>query len=344
MALFIFHGNLQKQQIFSICLQTVFLRFQKNLLCLSKGIPYLFCHNSAILITGNCSDFSFFIRKLPVSGKFTSMFMVNGKGSLALPIEEHFHCRRIGANAQINKLPFIKVPIRENMYHGIFFIICPGCLIYIVGILGKACCVNLSEVRISGMIRRWLSNVIKACPDKLPAGIWMIPLCQNTCLCGFCAPACSGISKRRTLFILICQHRLLIRKMINSAALNNGTCLTAVNHPIRMLFMVFFIIIFSVIIANEFYDVRTFLRIFPWHVIRAQGNCSIFQRVMSLYFCHEFFYPFFPLFAAYMGIINLISNTPHNQAWMISVPSHPAFYIFLIPLWEKSCIVIRILR
>ena len=230
------------------------------------------------------------------------------------------------------------------MYHRSFLIIRPSCLINIVRIFWKSCCIYLSKIRIPSVIRSWFSYVIKTRPDKLSTGIRMISLCQNTCFCRFCPPACGRISKRRTLFILICQYRLLVREMINSAALNNRTRFTSINHPIWMLFMVFFIIIFSIIITNKLYNIRTFLSIFPWHIIGSQSNRSIFQRIISTYFCYKFFHPFFSFCAAHMGIINLISNTPHNQAWMISVSTNPAFYIFLIPLREKSCIIIGILR
>ena len=45
-----------------------------------------------------------------------------------------------------------------------------------------------------------------------------------------------------------------------------------------------------------------------------------------------------------MCIIDFVTNTPEQNAWMIPVAADPASDILTIPLWEESCIIISGLR
>ena len=170
----------------------------------------------------------------------------------------------------------------------------------------------------------------------------MVSFCQQAGFRRLCSPACGGVSQRRTLLIFIGQHRLLVREMVNSTALYNGPRLAAVKNPVRMFCMVFVVIFFSIIIACNFYNICTLLRIFPGHIIRTNGNGCILFRVIFLYFVHQYSGPLLALFTD-MGIINLISDTPENQTWVIPVSLHPGFYVPFIPLREKTGVIIRCL-
>ena len=134
------------------------------------------------------------------------------------------------------------------------------------------------------MIRSRLSDIVKSGPNKLSTGIRMFCFCLNTCFNRFCTPACCGISKSRTLLIFICQYRLAVWEMIDSTALYNRSSLTSINDPFRMIFMVVCIIFLSIVISGIFYDIRTFLCIFPRHIVRTNRHFGIVSWVVFSYF------------------------------------------------------------
>ena len=127
--------------------------------------------------------------------------------------------------------------------------------------------------------------------------------------------------------------------MIHAPALYNGGGLTSVDHPVRVLFVMLFIILLGVIISCQLYNIRTPLCIFPGHIIGADGHGGIFCRII---FFHQFLQIPGSLLSPLvcMGVIDFISDTPKDHTGMISVSLYPAFHIPCGPLLEKSGIII----
>ena len=119
------------------------------------------------------------------------------------------------------------------------------------------------------------------------------------------------------------------------------SCLTPVNHPLRMFLMVLCIIVFTIIIANILYDIGTFLCILPWHIIRCYRHNRILFRIKGVNSFRKLFTPYLPFFTC-MCIINLIAYTPHQNTRMISISFNPICKISLIPILKKPSIVIRV--
>ena len=124
------------------------------------------------------------------------------------------------------------------------------------------------------------SYVVKTGPQKLPHGEFPVSLRKNTHLRGFGAPACRTVTECGTLLILICQNRLLIWEMIYAPALYCRSSLRTIHEPVRMFPVVLVVIFLTVIIACIFYNICTFLRIFPGHIIRAYRNLRMVCRVV----------------------------------------------------------------
>ena len=220
-------------------------------------------------------------------------------------------------------------------------VIGPFRLIDIVRVFRKARRIQLSEIGISGMVWGRLPNIIKSCPEELSAGKRVVPLSNHTCLGRFCPPAGRGIAKCRTLLIHIRQYGLAVRETIDFPALYRGSSLTSINDPVRMLLVVFVIIFLRIIITGHFYQIRTLLGVLPRHVVGTNGDFRIFTGIVDPYFTHQIFRNFLSPFAD-VGIINLISDAPQDQAWMVPVPAHPARHIFRIPFWKEAPVIIWI--
>ena len=103
--------------------------------------------------------------------------------------------------------------------------------------------------------------------------------------------------------------------------------------------MMLLVILFSIIITGKLHFVRTELRVFPRHIIGTDRNTCISAVIILL---HEVTQPYRNLSSVciHMGIINFISNTEHDNTWMIPVTHHPAFHITFAPFLEKPCIII----
>ena len=229
------------------------------------------------------------------------------------------------------------------MNHRIFFHICPLCAEEIVGILRKSRCIHLPEIAVFRLIRCRLTDVVNSCPDELSTGIGGISVHNDTVFRIFGCPAGSTVAQSGALFVCFDQCRPIQREMIDAAALYNRRSLTSVDDPVRILFMVLFIIFFRVIISRQLHDICTFLCVFPWHIVRADGNrCHIAVvplsdrgneasgDLLSVGIC--------------MGVRDLIADAPHNNRGVIAVPADPATDILLHPVLEKSGVIIWILR
>ena len=131
--------------------------------------------------------------------------------------------------------------------------------------------------------------------------------------------------------------------MIDSPALHDRSGFASVYHPVRMLGMVLFIILLRVIITRKLYNIRTFLRIFPGHIVRGKRHRRILQGIMTFYQFLQVTGDFLPALSR-MGVINFIPDTPHQYTGMVSVLSDPAFHIPCRPFPEKPAIVIGCFR
>ena len=228
------------------------------------------------------------------------------------------------------------------MDHGIFFPICPFRTENVIRIFGKSRRVHLSEIAVFRLIGSRLTDIVNSRPDELAAGIGSISVHNNTIFRIFCCPACGTVTQCGALLIRFDQGRPLQGKMIYAAALDYRRSFASVDDPVRIFFMMLFIIFFCVIIARHFHDVRTFLGIFPGHVIGTDRHRCHLPVIPLSDCCKEAAGDLLSM-GIRMGIRDLIANTPHDNGRMIAVSADPAAYILLHPFLEKSGIIIRIL-
>ena len=229
------------------------------------------------------------------------------------------------------------------MNHGIFFHICPLCAEEIVGILRKSRCIHLPEIAVFRLIRRRLTDVVNGCPDELSTGIGGISVHNDTVFRIFGRPAGSTVTQSGALFVLLDQSRPIQRKMIDAAALYDRRSLASVNDPVRILFMVLFIIFFRVIISRQLHDICTFLGVFPRHIVRTDGHRRHITVVPLSDRGNEASGDLLSV-GIRMGVRDLVANTPHDNRGVIAIPADPAADILLHPLLEKSGVIIWILR
>ena len=103
--------------------------------------------------------------------------------------------------------------------------------------------------------------------------------------------------------------------------------------------MMLFVILFSIIITGKLHFLRAMLCVFPRHIIGADRDTGILPVIILL---HQITQPYRNLTSVriHMGIINFVSNTEHDDTWVIPVTHHPAFHITFAPFLEKPCIII----
>ena len=229
------------------------------------------------------------------------------------------------------------------MNHGIFFHICPLCAEEIVGIFRKSRCIHLPEIAVFRLIRCRFTDVVNGCPDELSTGIGGISIHNDTVFRIFGCPAGSTVAQSGALFVCFDQCRPIQREMIDAAALYDRRSLTSVNDPVRILFMVLFIIFFCIIISRQLHDICTFLSIFPWHIVRTDGHRCHITVVPLSNRGNEAFGDLLSV-GIRMSIRDLVANAPHDNRGVIAVPADPAAYILLHPILEKSGVIIWILR
>ena len=107
--------------------------------------------------------------------------------------------------------------------------------------------------------------------------------------------------------------------------------------------MVLFIIFFRVIISRQLHDICTFLCVFPWHIVRADGHRRHISVVPLSDRGNEASGDLLSV-GVCMGVRDLIADAPHDNSGVIAVPADPATDILLHPVLEKSGVIIWILR
>ena len=155
-------------------------------------MPCLSCHFLTVGIVRNRRDLPRRILRLIISAQYRTMFVIDLLPAQRLSVYKQFHHRRIGYHTDIHRLSRIEIPVREYVYKRFLR---PRCLIDIVTVLREARGIDLSEIGIAGMVRRRLSDVIKARPQKLSHGKVMIPLLDHAVLRIGCAPAGGAVAQ-----------------------------------------------------------------------------------------------------------------------------------------------------
>ena len=126
--------------------------------------------------------------------------------------------------------------------------------------------------------------------------------------------------------------------MVNAPALYDGGSFTSVNHPVGMFFMVCIVMVVAVIVTSQLYNIRTVLCALPGHIIGTDGNSCIFLGVMDKHISHQSFRQTHAF--CFMGIVNFVTDTPHDNGGMVSVPANPACHVLFCPFIEKSGVVV----
>ena len=306
---------------------------------ISEGMPRL-TGNFFSVLPGNRSDFARHIGNLPVCDQMRTapLRMIQLLSSEALPVDEKFHLLCVRADAKIDLLTDIKIPVRENMHHRICPDIGPCGLPDIVGILREAGGINDSKIGILRVIGRRLSDVIKAGPEELSHGEIQIPVNGNTSFHALCAPACHRVSECRALLILIRKDSRPQREVINAAACADGACLRSVNDPVRVLFMMIFVIFLRIVVSGNLIQLRAVLRIFPRHVVGAGRDAGIPAGIQRLHLLHQKL-RYLVTALIRMLVINFVSDAPENHAGVIAVSPDKALHVPCLPLIEKAGIV-----
>ena len=153
----------------------------------------------------------------------------------------------------------------------------------IVRILGKPCRVELPEIRILGMIRRRLSQIIETRPQKLPHRKLQIPVNGNAVFQRPCPPARNAVAKGGALQIIFRKDLRLKRKVIDSPALDNRRSFTSIDAPVGMSLVVLFIIFFGIIISGNFHNIRTLASVLPGHIIRCHRHPGVPLRIPAFH-------------------------------------------------------------
>ena len=187
------------------------------------------------------------------------------------------------------------------------------------------------------MIRSWLSDIVPACPDKLAGRKRTVPVICNYCLSVCAAPWSRTVSESWALAVAEGYQLQGIRKGIDSPALYSRTGFTSVNLPVGVFGMMFIIKSFKIIVAHDICKFCTFLGTFCHHII--WGNCN--RRIS---FGIKFFYSLVKSLCdfktiTHVGIVDLITNRPHDKTWMISSASYPGFYIAFAPFVKVVSII-----
>ena len=257
-AVLIHSRNCDKEQLCSCCLTAccpaALVRLQDNPCRILKGTDALGRDAVSIAVVPLGEKLSRLKGRPVVRNQMLSAprLVREPLSSEALSVQEKLRLHCVGGDPDIDHLPGVMVPVRENMDHGVFGRIPPGRLPDIIRVLRKTRGVDQAEEGIPRMVGRRLAEIVGAAPDKLSQGPGNIPVDGNAVLQTLRAPAGRRIAERRALAVILAQLLFRKREMIDSAALYDRGGLTPENRPVRVLFMVRRIIFFAVVIANEF--------------------------------------------------------------------------------------------
>ncbi len=226
------------------------------------------------------------------------------------------------------------------MNHGVGFIIGPARLVDIIGVLFKSGRIHLAEVGVLGMVGRGFPDIVNTGPDELAKGEGGIPFRDDTGLRRPGAPTDGTVPQSGALFIIIGQQGFFKGKMVNPPALHDRPGLAPVDHPVGVLGVVLPVVFIPIIVAGDFHMLRAFLRILPRHVVGADGDLGVPLGVILTDIRRQHLCELLPSFGVRVGIIDLIANTPQQEAGVVPVPRHPAFYVLPGPFLEKPGVVI----
>ena len=275
-----------------------------------EGMPGLSCNLLPVLI-GDRRDFSRHIRHMPVRNEVSAAVrrMVQLLSSEARPVYQELHLLRIRADAKVNLLSLVEIPVREHMHHRVLLHIRPRRLPDIKGILGESRRINDAEVGILRVVRGGLSDVIKSGPEELAHGKLQIAVNRHAVLHALGSPARHRVSECRALFVLIGENSRLQREMVDPAACADGARLRAVDHPVRMLPVMLLVIFFRIIVACDLIQIRAVLRIFPRHVVGAGCHMPVLTGIQGAHLLHQQLRDLNPPLIRVL-VIDLIADAP----------------------------------
>ncbi len=128
-------------------------------------------------------------------------------------------------------------------------------------------------------------------------------------------------------------------EMVYAPALYRRCGLAAVNHPVRVLAVMLVVQRLGVIVSRRVQFRCALLRVFPPHVVGADGNVPVAPGIVPP---HEVPQRFRDLEAPFVHVrvIYLVPYAPHDDAGMVPVPPYPACHVLFMPLGEEPGIVV----
>mgnify|MGYP002561556515 CR=1 FL=1 len=195
-------------------------------------------------------------------------------------VEEKLNSGGVGGNSYIDFLTLDEIPVRENMNERRLLIICPLGTEDICAVLGEACGIYLTKVAVLCIVWSRLTDVVKACPDELTCAELGVTVGNDARLGVLCSPACGAVAKGGALLVIIGEDGLCKGEVIYATALHNGGGLTAVDHPVGVLFVLLMVKSLGIVVACQLYNIRTLLCAFPLHEVGADGNISVCSVIM----------------------------------------------------------------
>ena len=130
---------------------------------------------------------------LPAGG--TALGGVQHLAAKALAVHKQFYAVGVGASAEVNQLPFVEVPVGEQVYHWVRFGVEPRGLHNVVGVLREACRVNRAEIAAARVVRCRLADVIPPGPKVLPQRERPALLALQADIPALRAPTCAAVAQ-----------------------------------------------------------------------------------------------------------------------------------------------------
>ena len=260
--------------------------------------------------------------------------------ALAPAVYDQLHLGQVGQNAHIDHLAGVKVPVGQQVQHGLFLPGVPACLIGVEIILGKPGGIHQAKIAVLGVIGRRLADVVNAAPQELSQLIGVQLVGGDAGLVALRAPAGAAVAQAGALLIVVHQQRLGQGEVIDAPALNHRGGLAAVDHPAGIFFMVLVVQAFAVVVAHHVQQGSAVLGILPGHVVGAEGGQAVPPGVMAEHLPAQGLGGVVALLGVPVGVVDLIADAPHDEAGVVPIPAYPAGHILLEPLGEEAGIVI----
>ncbi len=201
---------------------------------------------------------------------------------------QHNH-GRVGTDPHVYNLARAPIPMGVQVHHGVFSVISPGRLIYIIGIFGKASGVQLAEEGVFTVVGSGLTNVVKAGPDELAQRKGSFPLRVQAGLGALRTPAHGTVTQSRALTVILTQDGGFQGKVVDAPALHHGAGFTTVDCPVRILLPMRPVQIGSVIVPHSVQKLSADLGVFPLQVVGSKGDQPIAAGIMPAHQVHEEF-------------------------------------------------------